>query len=1024
VRTRKTVTIVFTDVVGSTTLGESLDPEVLRQVMTTYFDRMRDVLERHGGTVEKYIGDAIVAVFGIPEIHEDDALRAVRAADEMRSALEELNGELGDRHDVRIEARTGVNTGEVLAEDTRPDAPLTADAANLAARLEQAASPGEILLGDSTYGLVRDAVSVEPAGRLELKGKAEPQPAWRLLEVSPEGPGIARRLDSPIVGRDDELALLREAFDRAAAEPACRLVSVIGTPGVGKTRLSTEFISWLRGRATLLHGRCLPYGDGITYWPVAEVLREAAAIAQEDGSEEATAKITALLGSHEEAGTIAERLGTVLGLTDTTAPAQETFWAVRRLLEALAGRGPVAVVFDDVHWGEATFLDLVEYLAGWSTGAPILLLCLARPDLLDTRPTWAAAIREAATIRLDPLTDEESERLIDNLLGPTPLEEEVRARIRGAAEGNPLFVEEILRMLVDDGLLSRDDGRWTSAGDLSSIAIPPTINALLSARLERLSREERGVIQRASVVGKVFWWGAVAELSPQPEQAAVGGHLQALVRRELVRPDRSRFTGEDAFRFSHILIRDAAYAGTTKEARAQLHERFAGWLERRAADRLTEFEEVVGYHLEQAHRYSTELGLDGETLPRLAARAAELLASAGERALARVDIHAAITLLARASSLMEPGSPKRVELLVDLSEALVEGAQIDRAREVLREATDEAERLADALLRTHVLMGEWYVKATEGPSDVERAEQDGLRAVEVFGKHGDKRGLARGWDLVGRARWWAGRSGDAEEALERARQHASAASDPRIEADSLLTLSAVLTQGPRPAEEAASRAEEIVVEYGGNRTVQAYMFHTLGHMRAWQGRFEEARRMATRYREILRENGQEANWADSSECAADVELLAGHVDEAVRLVSEGQRRYEEMGIADPTILPFLAYALYVAGRWEEAEDPAVRAIEGGHPLWKMMAQTVLARVRAHQGRGEEAERLAGEAIESAGRTDYLGFQGRAALAMAEVLEILGREEEAIPYREEAVRVFEEKGAAVWADLARSRPSKA
>jgi class 3 adenylate cyclase/tetratricopeptide (TPR) repeat protein len=1018
VRTRKTVTIVFTDVVGSTTLGEGRDPEVLRQVMTTYFERMRPLLERHGGTVEKYIGDAIVAVFGIPEIHEDDALRAVRASQEMSAALDELNRDLVERHGVRIEARTGVNTGEVLADDARPDAPLTADAANLAARLEQAAAPGEILLGDPTYRLVRDAVKVEPAGPLELKGKAEPQPAWRLLEVSPEGPGIARNLDSPIVGRDDDLALLRQAFETATGEPACRLVTVIGTPGVGKTRLSTEFIAWLEGRATVLRGRCLPYGVGITYWPVAEVVREAASIVREDAPNQATAKITALLGAHEEASTIAQRLGAVVGLTETMAPAQETFWAVRRLLETMAERDPIAVVFDDIQWGEATFLDLVEYLAGWSAGTPILLLCLARPDLLDTRPAWASAIPNAATIRLDPLTEEDSERLIDNLLGRAPLEEEVRARIRHVAEGNPLFVEEILRMLVDHGLLRRDDGRWTAAGDLSQITIPPTINALLSARLERLSREERAVIQRASVVGKVFWWSAVSELSPAPEQAAVGRHLQALVRRELVRPDRSRFTGEDAFRFSHILIRDAAYAETTKEARADLHERFAGWLERRAADRLIEAEEVAGYHLEQAYRYRAELGLDGEALPRLAARAAELLTSAGDRALARVDIHAAITLLSRATSLMQPGDPNRVEVLVDLSEVLTEGGQVDRARETLREAADEAEKLSDERLAAHVLMGEWYIRANEG-GDVEGAEPDGLRAEEIFGKYRDKRGLARSWALVGSARWWTGRAGASEEALEQARQYARAAGDPRIEADSLLILSAVLSQGPRPVDEAAKRAEAVLEQYSGDRTIEAYMSHALGHLRAWQGRFDEARRLSRRYRDILRDNGQEANWADSSECAADVELMAGNIDEAVRLMIEGQNRYEELGITDATILPFLAYALYLANRWEEAEDPAVRAIAGGQPLWKMLAQSVLARIRARQGRAEEAEELARQAVESARRTDYLVFQGRTAMGMAEVLEILGREGEAMPYREEAVRVFEQKGATVWADLARA-----
>jgi class 3 adenylate cyclase/tetratricopeptide (TPR) repeat protein len=1013
---RKTVTIVFTDVVGSTALGERLDPELLRRVMTTYFDRMRAVLERHGGTVEKYIGDAIVAVFGIPEVHEDDALRAVRAAHEMGDALEDLNRDLEDRHGVRIEARTGVNTGEVLAEDDRTDAPLTADAANTAARLEQAASAGEVLLGDGTYRLVRDAVTAEPAGPLELKGKAESHAAWRLLDVSPESRGIARRLDSPIVGRDRELDLLRHAFDRAVVDRTCRLVTVLGPPGVGKSRLAAELIAWLKDRAMILQGRCLPYGDGITYWPVAEIVREAAAIAEGDASEETASKIAAICGGFEETQAIADGLASVLGLTETTT--QETFWAVRRLFEVLAGRGPLAVVFDDIHWGEPTFLDLIEYLAAWSTGVPILILCLARPDLMDTRPTWASGVPDATSIRLDPLTDEQSERLIDNLLGQAPLDEELRARIRHAAEGNPLFVEEILRMLVDQGSLHRDDGRWVATGDLTSIPIPPTINALLAARLERLDREERAVIQRASVVGRTFWWGAVTELSPPPEQAAVGGHLQALVRRELVRPDRSRFVGEDAFRFSHILIRDAAYAGTTKELRAELHERLAGWLERRAADRPTELEEIVGYHLEQAHRYRSELGLDGDARARLAARAAERLAAAGKRALARIDMPASVTLLSRATSLMERDDPERVLLLIDLVEALTETGRIDRAREVLREAADAAEAEGDERLGAHVLMGRWSVEATE-TGDVEGAERDGLDAIEVFRAHGDDRGLARAWQLVGSARWWVGKAGAAEEALELARRYARAAGDPRTEAHSLLILSAVLAQGPRPVEEAARRAEHILEEHPGNRTIEAYMCHCLGHLRSWQGRFDEARRLARRYRSILRENGQESNWADSSECEGDVVLMAGDPDEAVRLMIEGQRRFDDMGLQDTTILPFLANALYISGRWEEAESPAQRAIEGGQPLWAMLGQTVLAKVRARQGRGEEAEQLAREAIEGAAATDYPIWKGRAALGLAEVLEILGRDREAVPYRQEAVRAFEGKGATVWADLARS-----
>ncbi|MGH2685745.1 MAG: ATP-binding protein, partial [Actinomycetota bacterium] len=577
-----------------------------------------------------------------------------------------------------------------------------------------------------------------------------------------------------------------------------------------------------------------------------------------------------------------------------------------------------------------------------------------------------------------------------------------------------------LRMLVDDELLQRDDGRWVAAGDLSSIAIPPTIHALLAARLERLSREERAVIQRASVVGKTFWWGAVADLSPSADQSSVGGHLQALVRKELVRPDRSRFASEDAFRFSHILIRDAAYAGTSKELRADLHERFADWLERRGADRLHEFEEIIGYHLEEAFRFRRELGLDGEGLPRLGARAAERLASAGERALKRVDIAAAITLLSRATALMTEGDPERVELLVDLVEALSEAGQLDRAEEVLHQAEAESETLGDDRLAAQVLMGAWYRRANQASGEVEPAERDGLAAVEVFRKFGDDLGLARAWTLVGMARWWKGQAGEAEDALEQARQHARAAGDPRKEADTLLILSAILAQGPRPIEEGVERAEALRKEYAGDRTIEGYMFHTLAHLRAWQGRTDEARSMARRYRAILRENGQVANWADSSECEGDVALMAGDPEEAVRLMQEGQRRFDQMNIDDTTILPFLANALLRAGRWEEAEEPARRAIKGGHPLWQGLAKTTLARVRARQGRGEEAERLARGALEVTQRSDYPVWKGRAALGLAEVLELIGKDGEVTSLREYAVDQFEQKGAKVWADMARSQ----
>lgn len=1017
-QSRKIVTIVFTDVVGSTALGEGLDPEVLRRVMATYFERMRAVLERHGGTVEKYIGDAIMAVFGIPEIHEDDALRAVRATQDMRTELKALNRELQARHRVRIEARTGVNTGEVLVEEGRWDAPLTADAANTAARLEQAARPGEILLGEATLGLVKDAVTVELIGPLQLKGKAEPLPAWRLVDVAPEAPGVARRLDSPIVGREAELDVLRRRFDQVVAERTCRLVTILGAPGMGKSRLAAEFTGWLAGRARVLAGRCLAYGEGITYWPMAEVVREAAGIADDDPPERATARIAALVADPDDSATVAARLASVVGLTEEAAPAQEAFWALRRLLEALAAREPVAVVFDDVHWGEPTFLDLVEYLAGWTTGVPVLLLCLARPELTEARSAWGSAVGGAESIRLEPLTDEESEELIENLLDRAPLEQEARARIRATAEGNPLFVEEILRMLVDQGLLQRDDGRWIAGGDLSSIAIPPTIGALLVSRLERLSSEERAVIQRASVVGKVFWWGAVAELSPPEERTAVGGHLQALVRRELVRPDRSRFAGEDAFRFGHILIRDAAYVGTTKEARADLHERFADWLERRAADRPAEFEEVVGYHLEQAHRYRWELGLFDERGRGLARHAAERLGSAGRRAFDRYDIPAAVSLLSRATALLEEGDQHRLELLVPLAEALGEAGRVEEASAAIDESLAGAEARGDERLSAVARLGRWF--AIRGEYDVEETVRAGRTGVEVFERHGDRRGLSRAWAVIARGDWHAGRAARAERDVEEALRHARETGDRRQEAECLLWLGAILAQGPRPIDEAAGRAETILAETRGHRTIEAYMCHALAHLRAWQGRLDEARDFGRRYSAILRENGQMASWAESLEGLADVERVAGNNVEAARLLREGQRNLDAMSLEDRTLLPFLANALYVEGHLGEAESTAERARQAEHPLWGTVGTSVLAKVRARQGRMEEAEQLARHAVATFESADFLVFRGRTLLDLAEVLHLLGRGDEAVSYVRRAAETFEQKGATLLAEQSRSR----
>jgi class 3 adenylate cyclase len=640
---RKIVTILFADVAGSTALGERLDPEALRSVMSQYYAEMRAVLESHGGTVEKFIGDAVMAVFGAPVAHEDDALRAVRAADEMRNRLGELNAELGRRYGVALEMRIGVNTGEVVAGDpTAGQALVTGDAVNLAKRLEQAAPSGSILIGKATYPLVKDAVAAGPLESFKVKGKADPVAPLKLDAVDPHAPGVARSLEKRFVGRIEELAALEIAFRRVEGEQACRLFTLLGPAGIGKSRLVAEFAA--RSGATVLEGRCLPYGEGITLWPFREIVD---ALGGAHG-------LAAELAGTEDAELVTERVTTAVGAVAGPANAEDTPWAFRRLLEAVARRGPVVVVLEDLHWAAPPLLDLVEYLLGW-LDAPVLLVCVARPDLVDLRPAWLNPRPNADSLVLQPLDAGEAQALLDGLAAA----EEARARIAAAAEGNPLFLEQMAAMLAEQ---PRESGT----------PIPPSIQALLAARLDQLDELERAVIERAAVVGREFSRAAVGALSPPQLETPLGGTLMALVRKELLVPESSGGP-DDVFRFGHILIRDAAYDAVPKAVRAQLHEQLARWLGEGDAPAP---EETVGYHLEQAYFARSELGKPDENLQRLARHAAAVLESAGRRALSRDDVPATVSLLERAAALLVSDPDRRGEVLVELG--LVPPAEVVR----------------------------------------------------------------------------------------------------------------------------------------------------------------------------------------------------------------------------------------------------------------------------------------------------------------------------------------------------------
>jgi class 3 adenylate cyclase len=567
---RKTVTVLFADVVGSTSLGEQTDPESTRRMLSRYFDAMRRVIERHGGTVEKFIGDAVMAVFGIPTLHEDDALRAVRAAHEMQSAVQLLNEELASSSWNPIALRIGVNTGEVVAgEATGGHTLVTGDAVNVAARLEQAADPGQVILGGTTHKLVRALVESEPIAALELKGKAEPVEAFRLTGVGDKGP--IRRHDTPLVGRARELRGLTEAFDRANEEQACYLFTLLGTAGVGKSRLVHEFLGGMRERAQVLRARCLPYGEGITFWPVIELAQAAAGIELNETPASAVQKLRTLLEDAPDRDPILDRVCPTIGLSDDVVATEETFWGVRKFLEAVASKKPLIVVIDDLQWAEPTMLDLIDHVADWSREAPILFLAIARPELLDARPHWGGGKLNATTILLEPLGSADATELIANLVDDAELAKTLQQRIGETAEGNPLFVEELVAMLVDQGVLQREDGGWRAADKLYSVSVPPSISALVAARLDHLEPPERDLIGRAAVVGKVFQRSAVSELSPPERREELGPRLMTLVRKELVRPDRSATTGDEAFRFRHLLVRDAAYASLTKDRRRAAH---------------------------------------------------------------------------------------------------------------------------------------------------------------------------------------------------------------------------------------------------------------------------------------------------------------------------------------------------------------------------------------------------------------------------------------------------------------------
>jgi len=954
---RKTVTILFCDLAGSTELGEATDPEALRALLARYFERMKEIVERHGGSVEKFIGDAVMAVFGVPVVHEDDALRACRAALEMRDALPELG----------LSGRIGVNTGEVVTGTEERLA--TGDAVNVAARLEQAADAGEVLIGFETSRLVGDAVELGEERALELKGKSNAVAAHPLLAVVGER---SRRFDIPIVGRERERRALDDAWERVRSERACHLFSILGSAGVGKSRLTAEFLGSLED-VPVVRGRCLSYGEGITYWPVVEAVLQ---LDRRPSDPRAASAIASLLGESDEPVT-----------------AEEIAWAFRTLVEESA---PAVCVFDDLHWAEPTFLDLIDHVADWSRDAPILLVCIARPELLEHRPTWAGGKLNATTILLEPLSAEQTDELIESLLGDAGLDAALRARIREAAEGNPLFVEQMLAMVAESGN--------------GEVVVPPTIQALLAARLDQLDVSERGVLERGAVEGKIFHRGGVEALAP--DEPDVPTKLLALVRKELVRPDRTQLPGDDAFRFRHLLIRDAAYEGLPKAARAELHERFAAWLETHGAG-LIELDEILGYHLEQAHRNRADLGLARAESDELAKRAADLLGRAGERAAVRHDVTAALGLYERSVALARDDSralERKLRIIRlradtgDLAGALRDAdALIDQARQ----DEDLPRELRARLSRAFIAH-----QAESGRADAERPLVE--EALEVFEALDDDAGLATAWLLQATLKLSALRWSAAALAADRAVEYAERSGDVLLLQEARMHCAPARLYGPIAVEDA-------VAWFEADPHPTPHRGALLGQLEAMRGNFDEARRLLAESRGRATELGKHLWAAGEAMNEAEVELDAANPARAAEVALQGVTDLERLGERGwlSTVAGWAAEALYRLGRDDEAWRLTETADEAGAAddvITRMLVLQVRAKILARRGEHAEAEQLARAAVAWGEPTDALAHKAHSYRDLAGVLGAAGKREEALSALDKAAELYAEKGHSVGVDV--------
>ena len=990
VRARRPATIVFADVVDSTALGEDLDPESVHGILERYSEDARAIIERHGGTVEKFIGDAIVGFFGMDELHEDDALRAVRAAVELRESVWRLRDELA-KSGIELDVKLAVNSGDLfVGAGGGRETFATGDAVNVAARLEKLAEPGEILLGDRTYRLAEGALRAERLEPLTVKGHRAKVQAWRLLELA-DGRSAGGREETPFVGRTRELQTLRAAFDRARSERSCLLCTITGTAGIGKSRLAEELLREIGDSATVAIGRCLSYGEAITYHALVEIVQELA-------GEDPDRRIAELVDSPEEAELVTRRVRATMGQSRETATAEETFWAFRRLFEGAARERPLVAVVDDLHWGEPLLLDLLEYLVGFSSGVAIFVLCLARGELYETRPSWIVRSGLREVVQLGALDEDEAQRLVRSI-GDGELDAEDAAEIVHTGEGNPLFLEQLVATRAEAG----------------GAVLPPNVQAVLTARVAGLDPAERTVLEHASVEGRNFRWSTVAAFLPEHEHARLGQHLMGLVRRQLIQPDPAAFAGEDSFRFSHVLIREAVYEGLPKERCSDLHERLADRLAAENAE-----DEVIGHHLEQAFRCRAQLGLAGPRERELAVLAQARLEAAARKVLLGGDPHAAIDLLERAASLLPPDDPDRLGVLPALGAALFEGGRLVDADRVLQEAIDHDE--ADDLLRARARVEQQFVRI-QAEGAISGARQVADETLEVFELHGDELGQSRAWCLKAAIDWMRGCVAAADESWRRAALHAERGGAERELFDILDWRVSAALYGPTPVDEGIESCGEIGERVRRSPVAYAETLYPLAALHAMRGEIDVSRSLLAESPEPD-EPGRVYS-AGLAQTEALVEMLADRPEVAEERLRTALGVLEQMG--EKALLSstaaMLAQALYDQGRLDDAEEAARLSREnaaGEDVSPQIVWRGVQAKILARRGETYDADTLAREAVEIAAATDFLTYHADSLSDLAEVLEAAGRAEEAREAVRSALDLYEEKGNLVSAGRARRR----